>query len=106
MDSLHHLVQQGKVLYLGVSGTPAFVVSRANQYARDHGKTPFVVYQGPWNVMQRDIERDIVPMCRMEGGLNPPFFLNIESKSQETLYIRNGHRTMECARRWKVAHGC
>lgn len=31
MQSLHHLVQAGKVLYIGVSDTPAWVVSKANQ---------------------------------------------------------------------------
>ncbi|KAL5512625.1 hypothetical protein ACEPAG_3278 [Sanghuangporus baumii] len=67
MDSLHHLVAQGKVLYLGVSDTPAWVVSAANQYARDHGKTPFVIYQGAWNVMDRSFEREIIPMARTLG---------------------------------------
>ncbi|KAG7129937.1 putative aryl-alcohol dehydrogenase AAD14 like protein [Verticillium longisporum] len=46
MDSLHILVEQGKVLYLGASDTPAWVVSAANTYARAHGKTPFSIYQG------------------------------------------------------------
>jgi aryl-alcohol dehydrogenase-like predicted oxidoreductase len=45
MDALHILVQQGKVLYLGVSDTPAWWVSAANTYARYNGKTPFVIYQ-------------------------------------------------------------
>ncbi|GAA5937519.1 hypothetical protein JCM3775_001253 [Rhodotorula graminis] len=67
MDSLHMLVEAGKVLYLGVSDTPAWVVAAANQYALDHGKTPFVIYQGKWNVMVRDFERDIIPMCRQFG---------------------------------------
>ncbi|POY71518.1 hypothetical protein BMF94_5439 [Rhodotorula taiwanensis] len=67
MDSLHMLVEQGKVLYLGVSDTPAWVVAAANQYAMDHGKSPFVIYQGRWNVMLRDFERDIIPMCRQFG---------------------------------------
>ncbi|KAH7928440.1 Aldo/keto reductase [Leucogyrophana mollusca] len=67
MNGLHTLVQQGKVLYLGISDTPAWVVSKANQYARDHGKSPFVIYQGLWNVMQRSFERDIIPMARSEG---------------------------------------
>lgn len=44
-------------------------MSKANQYARDHGKTPFSVYQGAWSVMQRDVERDIIPMCRTEGRI-------------------------------------
>lgn len=51
----------------GVSDTPAWVVSQANQYARDHGKTPFVIYQGEWNVFKRTFERDIIPMARSEG---------------------------------------
>ncbi|KAI0708691.1 Aldo/keto reductase [Earliella scabrosa] len=67
MNGLHHLVAAGKVLYLGVSDTPAWVVSKANMYAKLTGKTPFVIYQGSWNVMQRDFERDIIPMAREEG---------------------------------------
>ncbi|KAJ0156688.1 putative aryl-alcohol dehydrogenase AAD14 [Colletotrichum tanaceti] len=67
VDSLHMLVEQGRVLYLGVSDTPAWVVSAANTYAVDHGKTPFSVYQGRWSVMHRDFERDILPMARMFG---------------------------------------
>jgi aryl-alcohol dehydrogenase-like predicted oxidoreductase len=86
MNGLHVLVQQGKVLYLvsepfsmltptfinmyrwqGISDSPAWVVSKANQYARDHGKSPFVIYQGAWNIMLRDLERDVLPMARSEG---------------------------------------
>ncbi|TCD63450.1 hypothetical protein EIP91_005391 [Steccherinum ochraceum] len=87
MNGLHHLVAQGKVLYLvhsllhplhptnvdkvvlgqGISDTPAWIVTRANAYARLTGKTPFVVYQGHWNILTRDLERDILPMARMEG---------------------------------------
>jgi aryl-alcohol dehydrogenase-like predicted oxidoreductase len=85
MNGLHVLVQQGKVLYLvsvvcvltmtfidlyhsqGASNTPAWVVAKANQYARDHGKSQFVIYQGAWNVMDRSFERDIIPMARSEG---------------------------------------
>ncbi|KAK1145723.1 hypothetical protein N8T08_003961 [Aspergillus melleus] len=67
MHALNDLVASGKVLYLGISDTPAWVVAKANQYARDHGLRPFVVYQGMWNAAIRDMERDIVPMCRDEG---------------------------------------
>ncbi|KAG6376931.1 NADP-dependent oxidoreductase domain-containing protein [Boletus reticuloceps] len=73
MNGLHMLVQQGKVLYLGISDTPAWVVSQANQYARDHGKTPFVIYQGQWNVMDRSFERDIIPMCKAHGMAIAPW---------------------------------
>ena len=67
MDALHVLVQQSKVLYLGISDTPAWVVAAANTYARAHGKTPFSVYQGRWNIMRRDFERDIIPMAQHFG---------------------------------------
>lgn len=67
MDALHILVEQGKVLYLGASDTPAWIVAAANTYAVDHGKTPFSVYQGRWNLLNRDFERDIIPMARHFG---------------------------------------
>jgi len=67
MDGLHNLVVAGKVLYLGISDTPAWLVTKANAYAQSHGKTPFVVYQALYSVLQRDIEREVLPMCRHEG---------------------------------------
>ncbi|EJF65059.1 Aldo/keto reductase [Dichomitus squalens] len=67
MNGLHNLVVSGKVLYLGISDTPAWIVSKANTYARMAGKTPFVIYQGAWSILQRDFERDIIPMARAEG---------------------------------------
>jgi aryl-alcohol dehydrogenase-like predicted oxidoreductase len=73
MQSLDTLVKSRQVLYLGVSDTPAWVVSKANQYARDHGLAQFVVYQGYWSVLLRDFERDIIPMCVSEGMALAPW---------------------------------
>ena len=73
MHSLHHLVAAGKVLYLGASDIPAWVVSKANEYARQKGLTPFSVYQGLWNAATRDFERDILPMCESEGMALAPW---------------------------------
>jgi len=73
MQSLNRLVLAGKVLYLGVSDTPAWVVSRANEYARAHGLRQFSVYQGRWSAARRDFERDIIPMCRAEGMALAPW---------------------------------
>ncbi|OCH89847.1 Aldo/keto reductase [Obba rivulosa] len=67
MNGLHHLVAAGKVLYLGISDTPAWVVSDANRYAKLMGKTPFSIYQGAWSILQRDFEREIIPMARQLG---------------------------------------
>ncbi|EGP84199.1 unnamed protein product [Zymoseptoria tritici ST99CH_1A5] len=73
MDSLDAVVKSGKVLYLGISDTPAWVVSAANAYAKVHGKTQFSIYQGRWNVMLRDFERDIIPMARHWGMALAPW---------------------------------
>jgi len=73
MDSLRILVEQGKVLYLGISDTPAWIVSAANYYAQAKGKTPFSIYQGRWNIMLRDFERDIIPMARHFGMALAPW---------------------------------
>ncbi|KAF4867381.1 putative aryl-alcohol dehydrogenase AAD14 [Colletotrichum siamense] len=73
MDSMHALVDQGKVLYLGISDTPAWIVGAANTYASLQGKTPFCIYQGRWNVMNRDFEREIIPMARHFGMALAPW---------------------------------
>ncbi|RYP26457.1 hypothetical protein DL767_008019 [Monosporascus sp. MG133] len=73
MQSLSNLVVSGKVLYLGVSDTPAWVVSKANEYARNHGMRTFAVYQGRWSAAQRDFEREIIPMARAEGMALAPW---------------------------------
>lgn len=46
---------------------PAWIVAKANQWAKDHGKTPFCIYQGNWSILERSFERDIIPMARSEG---------------------------------------
>ena len=72
MQSLNHLVAAGKVLYLGISDCPAWVVVKANEYARHHALRPFSVYQGRWSAAERDFERDIIPMCIDQGmGIAP-----------------------------------
>lgn len=73
MKSLHHVVASGKVLYLGISDTPAWIVSKANEYARQQGLTQFTVYQGHWSAAVRDFERDIIPMCESEGMALTPW---------------------------------
>jgi aryl-alcohol dehydrogenase-like predicted oxidoreductase len=65
--ALDSYVKRGKILYLGVSDTPAWIVSQFNQYAKDHGLTPFSVYQGRWSASDRDFEREIIPMARHLG---------------------------------------
>lgn len=73
MHALNDLVTARKVLYLGISDTPAWVVVKANCYARQHGLRQFSVYQGRWSAADRDFERDIIPMCMDEGMALAPW---------------------------------
>ncbi|KUM66508.1 hypothetical protein ACN42_g581 [Penicillium freii] len=95
MDSLHILVEQGKVMYLGISDSPAWVVAAANTYARAHGKTPFSVYQGRWNVMRRDFERDILPMARHFGMALAPWDVLGSGHFQTAKQLEERKRTGE-----------
>ncbi|KAF9074599.1 NADP-dependent oxidoreductase domain-containing protein [Rhodocollybia butyracea] len=100
MDSLHHLVASGKVIYLGISDSPAWIVAQANQYAKDHGKTPFVVYQGKWNVMDRSFERDIIPMARQLGLALAPWAVLAGGKLRTDEEEERRRATGELGRTW------
>jgi aryl-alcohol dehydrogenase-like predicted oxidoreductase len=57
-------VRQGKVLYIGISDTPAWIVSQANTLAKLSGWTPFIALQIQYNLIERTPERDLLPMAR------------------------------------------
>jgi aryl-alcohol dehydrogenase-like predicted oxidoreductase len=63
MRALDDAVRVGKVLYIGVSDTPAWVASRANTLAEWRGWSPLVGIQAPYSLTQRDIERELLPMA-------------------------------------------
>lgn len=67
MRGLDDLVRQGKVLYLGISDAPAWVVSKANMYARQNNLTPFEASQVEYSLIQRTGERELLPMAKTEG---------------------------------------
>jgi len=62
MRALDDLVCAGKVLYVGISDTPAWVVSQANMLADLRGWSRFVACQGEYSLASRAPERDILPM--------------------------------------------
>lgn len=64
MRGLDDLVSQGKVHYLGISDTPAWVVSQANTLAELRGWARFVALQVEYSLLQRTPERDLLPMAR------------------------------------------
>lgn len=64
MRGLDSLVRTGKVLYIGVSNTPAWIVSQANTLAELRGWTPFIATQLLYNLLERSSERELLPMAR------------------------------------------
>jgi len=64
MRALDDVVRAGKVLYVGISDAPAWVVSRANTLAELRGLCPFVGLQIQYSLVERAPERDLLPMAR------------------------------------------
>jgi aryl-alcohol dehydrogenase-like predicted oxidoreductase len=72
MAALHHLVQAGKVRYLGASTMCAWQFAKAQHTARAAGWTAFVSMQNRYNLVNREEEREMIPLCLDQGvGLLP-----------------------------------
>ncbi len=71
MRGLDDMVRAGKVLYVGVSDTPAWIVAQANTLAQFQGWSPFVGLQIEYSLAQRDPERDLIPMARAFDSVGP-----------------------------------
>src|SRR5215831_197503 len=65
--ALDDQVRLGKVLYVGISDSPAWVAARANAIAELRGWSPFVALQLPYNVASREPERELLPMAAELG---------------------------------------
>lgn len=61
------LVRAGKVVYIGLSDTPAWQASRMQAIADLRGWSPLVALQIPYNLTERTVERDLMPMAREMG---------------------------------------
>lgn len=64
MRGLDDLVRRGRVLYVGISDTPAWVAAQANTMADLRGWTPFTALQLRYSLIDRAAERDLLPMAR------------------------------------------
>ena len=61
------LVRSGKVLYVGISDSPAWQISRMQAIAELRGWAPLVALQIPYNLTERTVERDLMPMAKEMG---------------------------------------
>ncbi|PSB52417.1 aldo/keto reductase [filamentous cyanobacterium Phorm 6] len=64
MRAFDDLVRAGKILYIGISDTPAWIVSSANTIAHFRGWTQFVGLQIEYSLKERTPERDLLPMAK------------------------------------------
>jgi aryl-alcohol dehydrogenase-like predicted oxidoreductase len=64
MRALDDMVRAGKVLYVGISNAPAWVISRANMLAELRGWSAFVGVQVAYSLLERTAERELLPMAR------------------------------------------
>ncbi len=67
LEALDDLVRAGKVRYLGASSMAAWEFARALYMADRHGWTRFVSMQNHYNLVYREEEREMLPLCRAEG---------------------------------------
>ena len=73
LRGLDDLIRSGKVLYIGVSDTPAWVVSQANTMAELRGWTAFAGLQVEYSLLQRTPERELLPMAKAFGMAVTPW---------------------------------
>src|ERR1700722_1443343 len=64
MRGLDDLVRQGKVLYIGISDVPAWWIAQANTLADLRGWSRFIGLQIPYNLIERTVERELIPMAK------------------------------------------
>jgi 1-deoxyxylulose-5-phosphate synthase len=67
LDALNDVVRAGKVLYLGASSMHAWQFMKALGVQRRNGWAPFVSMQPHYNLIYREEEREMLPLCRSEG---------------------------------------
>lgn len=67
MEALHDVVKAGKALHVGASSMWAWQFAKAQHTAERHGWTPFATMQNHYNLLYREEEREMLPLCADQG---------------------------------------
>jgi len=67
MEALHDVVKSGKARYIGASSMYAWQFAKAQHVAEKHGWTKFVSMQNHYNLVYREEEREMIPLCVDQG---------------------------------------
>jgi aryl-alcohol dehydrogenase-like predicted oxidoreductase len=92
MEALNDLVRAGKVLHIGASSMFAWQFAKMNQAADKRGWTPFVTMQNHYNLLYREEEREMVPLCLDQSvGLMPwsPLARGLLARAGNAATVRN-----------------
>lgn len=73
MEALHDVVKSGKVRYIGASAMFAWQFEKAQAVAEQHGWTKFVSMQNHLNLLYREEEREMLPLCADQGIAVTPY---------------------------------
>lgn len=73
METLHDVVRSGKARYIGASAMWAWQFQKALYVAEKHGWTRFVSMQNHYNLIYREEEREMMPLCIAEGIASTPY---------------------------------
>lgn len=74
LRSLDDLIRSGKVRYIGASQYAAWQLAEANLLAELRGWSSFVTIQSHYHMLERDVEKEVLPYCRTHGVGFIPFF--------------------------------
>lgn len=112
--ALDDVVSAGKVLYVGISDTPAWIAARAVTLAEFRGWTRFVGLQVPYSLVERSPERDLLPMAQeleltvaawapLGGGLLTGRYGNDRSRPTDTRIAALGYGGLGFRRKLAIA---
>jgi aryl-alcohol dehydrogenase-like predicted oxidoreductase len=73
MEALHEVVQAGKARYIGASSMFAWQFAKAQNLAERHGGTRFASMQNHYNLIYREEEREMIPLCADQGVAVLPY---------------------------------
>ncbi len=91
MRAMDDLVRAGKLLYVGISDAPAWQVARMQTLADLRGWAPLIALQIEYNLIERTVERDLIPMAK-ELGLGVIPWSPLASGVLSGKYSRKGSR--------------
>ena len=73
LEGLNEVIEEGKVRYIGISNCFAWQLAKANALAEMNGFSKFVSIQGHYNLIFREEEREMIPLCKTDNIALTPY---------------------------------